>query len=316
MEYVLRRMCVEVGLRRYHKGLLDVGLKDLTDADIVFLLQDMPLITVRNFWPGIVLYNDFLDDGDFSVRAICEYFDRLLELPRCLDVAALFHIFWLGTGLEHVPDSLVDSVYRNLSGLASNVTTGAFSHDTLSSLENTLCVNNKVRTLTGLETVTVKNLISHAKKGGRWSDIYQLLTACILIALQGIQRKCVYQTTFKAPDIKTTDIPVNRLPLFLHLDATRGRQVRDRLGQNPHYSVVQTLMVRLWEEYELLKVSPGCLCPEYHHKWYDYLQKCLPPGGADKWDKVYYPKLRTFAGEAQTKQPVNRKIKPVPRKRS
>lgn len=301
MDYSLRKQSLEIALRRYHKGLLETALAGMTATDMLYLLDDLPIILGRVFWPGLALYSDFIDEGDYTPKTIYDLCIKYLSLPRNNDVAVLSHIFWFGVGHNDIPQNMIGPVSNNIRGLATNITSSAFNTKTLDTLATSFLERNPVRKVSGLESLVIGTLISHAKNGGLAFRMFQLVTCCVLIALYGINRKVVYSYDKKLPDVKTIKIPEEKLPLFLHLDAPKGKELRARLGERQHLAIAQTAIVKLWEEYELLKVSPDAICSEYPNFWGDYLLSTISPDLIKKWETVYYPKLQALASGSTKK---------------
>lgn len=309
VDYSVIRYGVEVSLLRYHKGLLDKCLSDVQDQfTLNLLINDLPLIISRTFWPGLSLYADFMDEEDFSKKAVADLLERFFSLPRCCDVIGLYHIFWLGLGRSELPPLLTDDVlYLNMDGLSKNITSETFTQKTLKTFAESLSENNPVRKLTSLDSLTITALMNRCMKGGKWHYLFQLITASVLIALKGISRKVLSANTCNF-NVKTNIIP--DYPLFLHFDSPVGNHVKTVLGQKtPLDKSAQTSVIQLWEEYELCKTADDCMISEYPHIWFAFMQKQTETS-REKWDKVYYPKLKAFASGEVQKPVVSTEVPP------
>ena len=307
---------VQTSLLRYHKGLFDYCMEHIYDAfTLKLLINDLPFIISRTFWPGLALYSDFMDEGDFSKDAVLDLLEKFFEYPRSCDVIGLYHIFWLGTYKTNLTQLLEEDIlYHNMVGLSQNINSETFTHETLKTFANSLDEHNPVRKLTSLDSMTIKSLMDRCLQGGKWNQLFQLITAAVLIALKGISRKTLHQTKFDLPEIKTN--PIKALPLFLQFDSDLGNMVKTRLGEKTTLNApLHTEIIQLWEEYELCKLSDGCVIPEYPHMWFDFMQEQISSERKEKWDKVYYPKLKVFATEKLGMiVPPKEKNKPVAKK--
>ena len=306
---------VQTSLLRYHKGLFDYCMEHIYDEfTLKLLINDLPFIIARTFWPGLALYSDFMDEGDFSKDAVLDLLEKFFEYPRSCDVVALYHIFWLGTYKTNLTQLLEEDIlYNNMAGLSQNINSETFTQETLKTFANSLDEHNPVRKLTSLDSMTIKSLIDRCLQGGKWNQLFQLITAAVLIALKGISRKTLYQTKFDLPDIKTTS--VRALPLFLQFDSDLGNMVKTRLGEKTTLNTpLHTEIIQLWEEYELCKISKGCVSTEYPHMWFDFMQDQVSLDRKEKWDKAYYPKLKVFATEKLGMAVLPKKSKSVAKK--
>ena len=308
MEYKLRLAGIETALRRYHAGLLSFCLQDLTSVDKTLLLDDLAGIISRAYWPGLLLYSDFMERGDFGVKDIHNFLYSFLKLPRCCDVAAAFYIFWLGVGKENIPASLQqDVIYNNLFGLASNIVASRFNIESLKTLEDSFHNRNPVRKLNPVDSMAIRSVMARVHCGGSWAHLFQLISACVFIALKGIDHKAVYSVDCTLPVISDKKITsVDDLPLFLYFDTEKGHALRHTIGQNERFVLAQAVIVRAWEEYELYKLKKPCTTEAYPHLWYDYWQSTLTPH-IEKWDSTYYRLLKSLATKT-TASPIKKRF--------